>query len=246
MTNWGLIVNTVFKTLICIECQISIDHTNPGLSQHFRSHHPHRKPRPHNLSEQLAKGLEEEYSALIYPPTPPESAVDPIYGLHPPLLNYEICQTCKKGYQGEPSQSFRKHPCEKERSKGVPSAVQRFTLSTSYFAVNTLVPPPPPLDAWNIYSDKMSNRPKAPIEMSVPQNYRILDQFLKKERWVEHVEGLDPSSLRSLIIIRPSDRLAPGLAKHCEAFLQHYQDALQSYSACRLIGTRPKYVMSLM
>jgi hypothetical protein len=78
--------------------------------------------------------------------------------------------------------------------------------------------------------------------MAVPDNYRVLDQFLQKEGWLAHVEGLDPVKLQALISLSQNDPLVPDLVKHCAAYLHHHQGTLTSYYARRLISTRPRCV----
>ena len=89
---------------------------------------------------------------------------------------------------------------------------------------------------------QQSASPTLPSAMSVPDNYRILDQFLDKEGFLEHVQHLDPLFTQSLINIRADDSRMPNLAKHVQAYLEDLQASLTDYYAKRLISTRPRYV----
>jgi hypothetical protein len=92
----------------------------------------------------------------------------------------------------------------------------------------------------------MKSRPPMAQAMSVPENYHIIDQFLRKEGWLAHVEGLNPINTWALISLSQNDPLVPYLTKHCQSYLHHHQASLTSYYARRLISTRPRLVYPLV
>ena len=86
----------------------------------------------------------------------------------------------------------------------------------------------------------MASRPQESNKVSLPDNYRVLHQFLQKNAWIEHLEGTSPETILDLIHLRRNDPLLPKLAMHISAFLSYYQVKLgNDYYLRRLIGTRP-------
>lgn len=86
----------------------------------------------------------------------------------------------------------------------------------------------------------MNSRPPPSEVLALPENYRVLHQFIHKEGWLQHVEGKEAHVLTPLVAIKRGDAQLPGLASHIYAYLEHYQSRLRSYHARRLIGTRPR------
>lgn len=235
-----------------MECGCSIDHHK--IRAHFLSRHKGVK-LPRDIDRTFAKMFLKCHPTLVYPPHSPSQPVPPIYGLQKPLPSYRVCTNCHRGFKGvektdtkpSASKAFEKHIC----SRGQPnppnrtffqSHVQAFEASTRspFFPVLSPTLDAPPPSAWTSYLSDIKSRPSQLQTMSVPDNYRVLDQFLRKEGWLAHVEGLDPVKLQALITISQNDPLLPNLAKHCAAFLHHYQQTLTSYYARRLISTRPR------
>ena len=199
--------------------------------------------------------LSKNYPHLVYPPHPPKQSVPPIYGLRQPLPLYRVCKVCHRGFKGRDpsnpsapaSKAFRMHACifgqpnPSDRTY-FESQVQKFEASSHspFFAVLPPNPTPQCANAWTQYLSEMKSRPSIAQVMSIPENYRVIDQFLRKEGWLAHVEGLDPINTRALITLSQNDPLVPYLAKHCQAYLSHHQASLTSYYARRLISTRPR------
>ena len=245
----GLIINTTHHTLICTECGCTIDHNK--VRAHFTCEHKAVK-LPRDFDTIFAAHLAQHYPHLVYPPLPPKDPVPAVYGLRLPLPLYRICRNCRRGFKGRdpsnptapPSKAFDKHVCVSSQPNPhnrtyIESHVQSFKSSvrSPYFAVLLPSTAPQLPNPWASYSSMIKTRPSPTQTLSTPENYRIIDQFLHKEGWLSHVDGLDPVKLRTLIALNPD---FPNLVKHCEAFLRHHQDSLTSYYARRLISTRPR------
>jgi hypothetical protein len=50
-----------------------------------------------------------------------------------------------------------------------------------------------------------------PDQVSIPDNYRVLDQFLQKEQWLEHVKGLQVPTAIQLVSYSVKDTMFHGL-----------------------------------
>lgn len=68
LNTYGLIINTLYRILICMQCECCIDHTK--VHAHFLAHH-HGLKLPQDLDTIFANMLQIEYPYLLYPPTPP-------------------------------------------------------------------------------------------------------------------------------------------------------------------------------
>jgi hypothetical protein len=254
LNKHGLIINTVYHTLICVECGCTIDHQK--IRAHFVSDHKGIK-LPRDIDNTFAAMFSEQYPHLVYPPSPPCDPVPAIYGLREPLQCYRICTSCRRGFKGRDpsdrsapiSKAFDKHICHSGQPNPshriyFESHVQSFErhLRSPFFPVLPPTPTPQPPNPWTKYLSHMNSRSKPAHTMSIPDNYRVVDQFLRKEGWLAHVEGLDPAKIQHLITLSRDDPLVPHLAKHCQSYLQHHQESLTSYYARRLISTRPRSV----
>ena len=234
-----------------MECGCSIDHRK--IRAHFLSEHKNVK-LPRDVDANFSIMFAKERINLIYPPRPPPHPIPPIYGLRKPIPSYRICNNCKRGFKGRDvdnpsapvSRAFDTHVCV----PGTPnppsrtyfeSHVQAFESSSRspFFPVLSLTPIVRTRDAWTAYQVLMQSRPSTNQTVSVPDNYRVVEQFLRKEGWIEHVHGLEPAQLKTLIHLTRDDPLLPNLVDHCEAYLHHHQTNLKSYYARRLISTRP-------
>jgi hypothetical protein len=251
LDRYGLIINTVHHCLVCVECGCVVDHGK--LRTHVMKLHKELNP-PKDMDVTMGAMLAECYPKLLYPPKHPTKPVLAIYGLVNAVDGYGVCVRCHKGYkieEGKGSNAFSKHVCMEGmvNTAGrtwVVSQVQRFENNTRspYFAVYTEDERLPIEldDSWGKYQEEMAKRPKPSSNMSVPENYRVLDQFLHKEQWLEHVKGFDAEKLTILVAATSNDPDFPKLGGHCEAYLRHHQNTLNSYHARRLISTRPRCV----
>ena len=243
----GCIINTIHHILICITCHRVINHLD--ARSHFAADNK-SVHLPTDFSEMFRIESLKFYPALVYPPVVPTEPVAPIYGLHQPRADVQICNKCHRGYQdthvekglNQASKSFRVHPCPPPHSFTVHSA-QRFGPSQTnpWFAVLEVPPPPPPSNPWTAYQSQQRSIPPPSAELSIPDNYRILHQFIAKSRWLEHIVGKDLNKLVPLVTITPSDHMLPGLKRHIEALLVKLQASLPpgEHFARRLLSTRP-------
>lgn len=124
------------------------------------------------------------------------------------------------------------------------SSVQCFSNSNTGSSARKFtvhVPPPsePPISILAQYQQQHVSRPQLPVQISLPDNHRILNQFLNKEGWIQHIEGLPAARLVNLYQITLKDMQFPKLARHIEWYLLNIQSNLNSYHARRLISTRP-------
>jgi hypothetical protein len=247
LDRYGLIINTVHQCLVCVECGAVIDHRK--VRPHVVKEHKQLKP-PKDLDETLERTLTEWFPKLTYPPKHPTVSVVALYGLKDAVGGYGVCDVCHKGYKvTDGSGAFRKHTCHPGKPnetvrKWKESWVQRFETNTRspFFAVHSSNDEggQEEVDHWENYRKEIGKRPKRSTEMCVPENYRVLDQFLHKEQWLQHVQGLDAQKLKKLVTLTSKDPDYPMLGRHCEAYLRHHQSTLHSYHARRLISTRPR------
>jgi hypothetical protein len=235
-----------------MECGCTIDHLH--VRAHFLLEHKNVKP-PRDLDSQFAAMFAKDYSHLVYPPVPPTVPVDAIYGLKSPLPKYRVCTSCHRGYKGldpsdlsaPPSKAFKVHHCVPGQTNPsdrtwIESDVQVFDKRphSAHFAVKATLPATVQSNLWTKYQQQMKSHPSPAGKLSVPHNFRVLDQFLHKEGWLQHVEDKPKDTLRALIALSAQDAQLPNLVKHCEAYLHHHQNTLHSYHARRLISTRPR------
>jgi hypothetical protein len=250
LQTYGCVVNVTHKILICLECRHIIDPEN--VRKHMLNKH---KEVDHvkDLDDKFRKWAVDHQIHLTFKPEQPKVAVEPIFGLEPPEKNLQLCNNCHRAFQGndqekdKPSPTFSHHKC----IAGVPNPQGR-SMSITFgqrFLNNNKSPWFPvfgPLEAvnhqksaWQSYCEQRASRPPAPTEISLPGEYRILHQFLQKERWIDHVKGKDHNKLVSLVTIRSNDVCMPRLHRHIHAFLVHEQAKLSGFLIRRLIGTRP-------
>jgi hypothetical protein len=242
LERYGLVINTTHKILICVECRRCID--PKSCRQHIMKHHREIKP-PIDLDSQLRTGNPNVFPDLQYPPVHPEAPVDPIFGLEPPTPKYQLCTGCKGAFKGQesdpPSQSFANHRCNTPHPTYTLTSVQRFGVGTIYkwFPVHSNTETQLRDGMWASYRELMNRRQDLCKEPSFTENYRILHQFLQKERWLDHVHGKDTTKLIDLITLSPHDPLIPYLSRHIHAFLAHKQSRLRGHYLRRLLSTRP-------
>lgn len=238
LTKHGLLVNTVFQVLICIECQGIIKPTR--VRQHFVDHH-----KDFRVELDFQQDFDQEVLALFpdltYSPPLPAIAVDAVYGLAPPIANYVQCMTCCHCYQS--SKTFSQHCCSRPEPSPTPTHVQRFinNPSSPWFPVISPIPSPEPEDLWVRYSQQKV----AVVEPATPppaqeDNFRIFHQFLNKQNWLERIQGHVHEDLIPLALYSSSDGLYCTLHIHLVSFFSSMQKELENhYIFRRLISTRP-------
>jgi hypothetical protein len=232
--------------LICLQCRCIM---NPEkVREHVMDFHPEVKP-DRQLQAQFIAVCGLRYNALTFHPAHPLGPVRVIPGLKL-QERVQICSVCKRGFgcdkDRDPrhmSRSFRKHACKRGEENGEREfsvcPAQRFGQNFSWFAVIPDDDQPIPLqDIWHEYQSKQASRTSSNAA-SIPDNYRVLNQFLQKERWLEHVRGLDGSVAIELCSCSTKDAVFGSLPHRVHAFLAKYQAKSNSHFLQRLIGTRP-------
>jgi hypothetical protein len=233
-----------------MECHECIDPFNPR--GHFVDKHKSRK-MPKDYNQNLIPQLQRQFPYLTHNPSIPTDPIRPIFGLCEPKPDHQICQNCNRGFAGsdnnqKKSPSFTAHKCAPGKDNPPDrqfyiSSVQRFRniRTQTLFPVITADPPLPTLksDPWISYQTRIASRPNPSTTISIPENYRVLHQFIKKERWLEHLEGKDVASLVPLVQFKSTDPTLPRLNKHIQAHMAYYQSRLDGSYPRRLISTRP-------
>jgi hypothetical protein len=219
-------------------------------------HHKEMSPAL-NLQSIFDQWLQERYPEVSYPPIPPVCIVDPVFGLETPQPNFQVCSVCHRAFKGnasgvQQSHGFLYHKCSLEapnpagRTHALCSA-QRFENNTksSWFSVHVhqaQQPSSPPQSPWESYRSRISMRVPPKDTVSLPEEYRVLHQFLQKERWIDHVVGKDIHVLVELVKIGVKDPQLPYLHRHVHAYLAYEQSMVTGHYMRRLLGTRPSCV----
>lgn len=242
----GVIINRVHRTLICMACRVSVD---PQRTEaHFRSpkHKSHKVTRQH--LEDLAHEIGVAFPlGLVHPPLIPAGTVDAVFGLQAESVDHFLCSHCRRWFKGPDEKgSFRKHICvaglaNPTREIAQTSPVQQFLAAQTSpkFPVRLPIAPEPVLSTFAQYEQQRARRPVKKVAVSLPENHRVLHQFLERERWIEHLDKKSPAELSKLHQITLKDLQFPNLARHVERYLLDLQKSRPSTHIRRLIGTRP-------
>lgn len=233
--------------IICLQCNSII---NPAdVRGHVMKHH--KDVRPDRLLQvQFDQTVKSRYPHLTWKPARPTTAVPQIAGLQM-LESCQICSICSRGFgidvdrgAEKESRSFKKHICQKgvenlSRSFSIGPA-QRFMSHLSWFPVFQKDPvASTKATPWTLYRSAMSAREECPMMVSIPEDYRVLNQFLHKERWLDHVKGLEVKFAIEATAYSTKDKMFSGLHRRIHAFLALVQSRIHSYTLRRFIGTRP-------
>lgn len=241
----GLIINRVHRTLICMACHVSVNHY--ATKAHFSSpKHKGHKVTPEDL-ESLAREIVDAFPAgLVYPPVVPAAPVDAVFGLKATRVDYLLCSNCQRWFKGPDPASFHKHACDPRtanppRNISQTSPVQQFLApqNSAKFPVRLPAASEPVLSVFDQYQQQRARRPVKEVRISIPENHRLMHQFLDKEGWLEHLKKQSPVALNELHKITLKDLRFPNLARHVERYLLDLQKKKPSTHVRRLIGTRP-------
>lgn len=194
----GIIVNTAFKAVICMECGEALDPVS--ICTHTRLHNPHNRPLP-----TIVEDLRERYGIVALNEIPYASEkVYPVFGvpIEPHLLQF--CGECHRGYssldslRGHQSSGSRCHVPLAQRSSYL-SYGQKLTKGPHrrYFSVDvsrlsrrqdiagfhsglfkTTMPPPP----------DFSTLPVQDLE-----DHQNLGSFLHRAGWLDALTGFTPA-----------------------------------------------------
>lgn len=264
LNRLGFIVNAVHLTLICTHCSVSVNHAH--ILTHFKTK-SHNIPRPKGdvqaqLNEDLARIRIEHNlpSHLVFPPVTPQHVVDAVFGLAQPIRDAIRCSRCNRWYKGLSEKgvatAFTMHRCPEPNADVGSTSVEpprpaRFAAETANvqqffsksgaerFKVHITEPPAPPLSLFAQYQLQSAPPAGQPGPDAVTENHRVYHQFLRKERWIDHLKPFGSLVLVDLHQITLKDLHFPRLARHVERYLLDMQDNLQNYLVRRLIGKRP-------
>lgn len=237
LNKYGLVVNTRFRILICVGCQGII---NPrGVRQHFLNYHKELQT-PIDLQEYLEEEVLKKYPDLTHNPLHPMEPVDSIYGLAPPGEGYLCCLSCNRCYSQK--KTFEKHSCESPSSSWSLSRAQRFIDNnlSPWFPVRDPPPiPSPQRDPWTLFEAQCRKRSQPTVTAALSDDYRVLHQFLRKERWFEQVGERQHEDLMPLVTYTVRDKIYGNVHKDIHAFFATTQASLNSHYLSRLVSTRP-------
>jgi len=232
------VVNTKYQALICMDCKHGVEPDN-ALS-HIRTSHSHCRP-----SRTLVAELKKDYPGLraekIVPTDP-----DPVFGLAIPLEDYIVCTSCRHGYLNVAS--WRAHACKngsKDQSSYFKSLVQTFFRGNKLHFFPITMPPSSIDEATDDFQAFQAQNPSAhagsdeePLQNA---SYRELNQFLRKEGWLDHVSGYQVSELCELVAIPArNDDLSP-VAHEVFGLMSNIQSVVSKagFHVRRLLGRRP-------
>ncbi|KAF7783355.1 hypothetical protein Agabi119p4_2731 [Agaricus bisporus var. burnettii] len=231
----GLLINTLHQVLVCISCRGIINPHN--IREHFFSRHKFLRTRV-TLQKEFNEAVLRLYPDLTDKPSHPTSPVDPIYGLPAPLSGHIECATCHHCYMS--SVTFGKHSCDNPRPLPGLTCVQQFRhfSGSPWFPVKAAAVTNSPKSPWQMY--KANSKKDATTEsQSTHEDYRIFNQFLYKEGWIQQINGRQHESLTYLTTFSTVDPAYGLLHKHVVKFLADAQDNTRVYYLRRLISTRP-------
>lgn len=240
LKKYGLVINTTYQIIICLECAGIIDPNR--VRAHLVKHHK-LLHAPTDLQHVFSRDVLCHHPDLTYQPPHPTTPVTPVFGLKSPVRGYLQCSSCNKCYGDR--KSFRQHVCDDPVGrKNVSCAVQRFLDNTSWSWFPVLINEPQTIkktNHWSAYAAACAAQMSAATNMSqaVPQNYRVLHQFLHKERWIQQIAGLAHDDLIPLAVYSAKDPRFGTIHRHIHAFLAKIQAEIGSHYLRRLIGTRP-------
>ncbi|KAF7776873.1 hypothetical protein Agabi119p4_5266 [Agaricus bisporus var. burnettii] len=237
LNRYGLVVNTVHQILICLSCKGIIDPSD--VRRHFLKHHQNQRT-PLTLQSELDDERGRLYPHLTHSPVHPSDIVDVIYGLEEPVNNYRLCITCRHCFITK--KTFDKHPCEQENNAWTVTSAQRFIANSSspWFPVHTSkTSPTEQNDRWALFQAQANQKTPDTSQNSYSDEFRVLQQFLRGERWLEQVEGFSHQDLVHISTYSTHDTAYGGLHYHIYLFLSSAQSSLDEPFIRRSIGTRP-------
>ncbi|KAF7768400.1 hypothetical protein Agabi119p4_7643 [Agaricus bisporus var. burnettii] len=232
----GLVVNTLHSIVICLACKGII---NPfDIRHHFFEHHKTFKTRL-TLQHEFQSQVIDRYPSLTDEPIHPCQAVDPIYGLADPVGGYTECSTCHHCYAS--GRSFKAHSCADPKPLASPTYVQQFRNFSGcpLFPVKFKAEAPLYHSLWHRYKQQSAAQETQPESSAHQENHRVLHQFLRREGFLQKVDGIKHELLIPLASYSSSDTTYGTLHKATTSFLSNAQLHTQSYYTRRLISTRP-------
>ena len=240
------IVNVKYMVLICTDCQYCI--IPDRASKHLRENHPHCKVDT-SFSEQLS----QRFPGLAAETIHPAETIEAVFGLTISVKEYTVCSRCRRGYSDV--YTWERHICRNSdadlagRCAHFSSHVQTFFRGQKicYFPVEV-----PPVstnsDDFDLFKTDFQEIAVSEGEIHESEDYRVLNQFLLKEGWINHVSGCSPSELSLLTCPPKEDEVLKFTASDVVGLMSNIQAAIGTagYHVRRLLGRRPAYVLSVL
>lgn len=251
LSKYGLLYNTTHRVLLCPRegCQVIL-HPDRIRDHIVKTHKEDERPL-----KDFDESIKQQYPEMTYQPAHPTTSVPIIFGLKAPSGTMSlICPVCFRGYSSTRAFNTISHAgkCEggKRDAKSLSkSLVQRFSNDNQHgwFAVH--VPEVDrgvvrgPVSRFELYRQQHSivyeNDGRAPV---VPENYRNLEQFIRKDNWSTLFESCDLDLFLELTAKPKEEERFRDLQRQIHVFLDHNQAILRNgipYGTRRDIGTRP-------
>ncbi|TFY51706.1 hypothetical protein EVJ58_g10426 [Rhodofomes roseus] len=199
--RWGVVVNTTHRTVICLDCKVSVV---PNLLPKHLYAHGLRGFADEEVSEALAPyDLLQSRQPIVPCIESQSSRPSAVFGLNV-IENCYFCSACHRGWGTQQSlaknhfsrstcnpsrefyschgQTFYSNHCRRVFPVLLPSQSSQVTAPSAYdLYLRATVP---------------MNYANAP--MGAPANHRVLNSFIKRERWMDHVNDLTPSFVQSI------------------------------------------------
>ena len=214
------VVNMEYSALICLECRRAVD-PDTALN-HVRSEHLQCRP----ISRDFDARLTEAYPGLVKEVIRPGGIVSPVFGLAIPFEKFFICRRCLQGYSTR--ESFRKHNCHGDTSCKPDfflSYVQTFFHGTrcSYFPIVDPSGHPPSMHQsdYQAFKEQQKEAPMPDPKDSETEDYRQLQQFLRKEGWISHVKDFTSTEVCDLAAPPTTDKNMDSIRKHVLSLMVH-------------------------
>jgi hypothetical protein len=254
LSKYGLLYNTTHHVLLCPSLTCGVILHPQRIREHIVKFHKEYGPPSKDLNSEICG----EFPEMTYHPIHPTTSIPVIFGLRPPTTTMSlICPICHHGYSSK-SFSNENHggKCDGAQinKQSIPrSIVQRFSKDNqhAWFAVH--IPPmehdrvQQPKNRFELYCQQQpityQNDGQAPI---IPENYRNLEQFIRRDNWSMLFESMELSVLLELTATPKEEEGFKDLQRQVHVFLDHYQAILRngiSYGTRRDIGMRPRYVI---
>jgi hypothetical protein len=236
------IINSKHMVLICTDCRHCV---NPDrMTEHLRKHHSHCK-----VGTDFTMQVTAKFRGLVNEAIHPPEVIEPVFGLAIPIEKYTVCARCRRGYLN--ISTWRRHACGKTDvdlggcPEHFPSFVQSFFRGPNicYFPIK----PPASLsdeacgDDFDLFNSGFQELTTSEDDVSEPEDYRELNQFLLKEGWIRHLSGCSRSELSLLIAPPREDEVLQPVAHEVIALMSNIQAAIgmAGYHVRRLLGRRP-------
>jgi hypothetical protein len=229
LVDAGLVVNTFFKVIICLECGRAIDPS--FLHSHLKNHVLKGTLTKHSVKKDLVTNLLLKYD-LVDPKISHSSAFRPNKGrdLSRPIFGINIldkrifCDGCHSGYKTPKSLANHQRNCSKKGTNSFRALTQ--TLFTSdrraFFPVQRPNEQVSFTDDATLFLQSFPQKSLEQLPIDPKSHSRKqLDIFIRKEQWQEHLAGLIPSDLLKLVTLpeKKSPRYPIPLRDACLTYL---------------------------